>query len=222
MERQIYFPNGTTLPDLNKIPPQGRFRARHGFKANEFLAVYSGNLGVKQGLEVLVEAAKLLIGTPVRIVICGDGAIRPKLEATIHQEKLQNMTLLPLQPDQEYQEMLIDADVCLITQQAGSGAAFFPSKLLAVLSLARPVVAVADENSELRRAIAEGGFGTCVQPGDARTLSQLFVLLASDPTGLRQQGINGFLFVEQFAFDKVLPRFTSDLENLVKKRNADR
>jgi colanic acid biosynthesis glycosyl transferase WcaI len=216
--RQIYFPNGATLPAQNSLPSRGKFRARHGFKADDFLAIYSGNLGVKQGLDILVGSAKQLSGTSVRIVICGDGAIRPKLEATVMEEKLQNMTLLPLQPDKEYQEMLADADVCLVTQQAGSGAAFFPSKLLAVLALARPVVGVADDTSELRRAIGEGGFGICVSPGDAKTLSLVLQALASNPAELVQFGNNGRKYVEQFGFDKVLPRFTADLEQLLKNQ----
>ena len=215
--RQIYFPNGATLPAKNDLPPRGKFRARHGFKAEEFLAIYSGNLGVKQGLDILMEAAKQLDGTSVRIVICGDGAVRPKLEACIQLEKLRNVTLLPLQPDREYQEMLADADVCLVTQQAGSGAAFLPSKLLTVLALARPVVGVADKTSALRSAIAEGGFGICVQPGDAKNLSQVLPALADNRAELEQYGSNGRKYVEQFAFDKVLPRFTADLEKLLKK-----
>jgi colanic acid biosynthesis glycosyl transferase WcaI len=214
--RQIYFPNGVTLPAQNNLPSLGKFRARHGFKAEEFLAIYSGNLGVKQGLDILVEAAKQLGGTLVRIVICGDGAMRPKLEASIQKKRLQNILLLPLQPDKEYQEMLADADVCLITQQAGSGAAFLPSKLLAVLALARPVVGVADETSALRRAIAEGGFGKCVQPGDAKNLSQVLQALAANRTELDQYGSNGRQYVEQFAFGKVLPRFAADLKKLLK------
>jgi colanic acid biosynthesis glycosyl transferase WcaI len=216
-ERQIYFPNGATLPSLDGLAKRGVFRARQGFKPQEFLAIYSGNLGVKQGLDILVDVARELSGTEVRIVICGDGAIRPKLEAAIHQEKLQNMTLLPLQPDKEYQEMLVDADVCLVTQQAGSGAAFFPSKLLAVLALARPVIGVADDTSELRRAIAEGDFGKCVQPGDAKNLARVLLEISADRSQLAKYGGNGRRYVEQFAFDTVLPRFTADLEKLLKQ-----
>jgi colanic acid biosynthesis glycosyl transferase WcaI len=215
--RQIYFPNGATLPDPDKLPVRGKFRERHGFKSDEFLAVYSGNLGVKQGLDILVEAAKQLGGASIRIVICGDGAVRPKLEACIQQGKLKNITLLPLQPDQEYQEMLADADVCLVTQQAGSGAAFLPSKLLTVLALGRPVVGVADDASALWQAIIEGGFGICIQPGDAKNLAQVLQKLSTRRAELVQYGKNGRRYVEQFAFDKVLPRFTADLEKLLKK-----
>jgi len=213
--RQIYFPNGANLPAENALPARGRFRARHGFGSGEFLAIYSGNLGVKQGLDILVASARQLAGSRVRIVICGDGAVRPKLEAAIQQEKLQNINLLPLQPDQEYQEMLADADVCLVTQQAGSGAAFLPSKLLTVLALARPVVGVADDTSALRSAMDEGGFGKCVPPDDAQQLTQVLRSLADHPDELARYGANGRQYVAQFAFDRVLPRFTAELEKLM-------
>jgi colanic acid biosynthesis glycosyl transferase WcaI len=213
--RQIYFPNGATLTPLDQFPPRGKFRARNGFAPDEFLAIYSGNLGVKQGLEILVATAKLLTDARVRIVICGDGAMRPQLEQAIAAERLQNLVLLRLQPDREYLEMLVDADVCLVTQQAGSGAAFFPSKLLSVLAVARPVLGVADDNSELRRAIQEGEFGHCVPSGAAAQLAAMLHSYASQPDNLKTMGSNGRRYVEQFTFPTVLGRFTADLHRLV-------
>jgi colanic acid biosynthesis glycosyl transferase WcaI len=108
--------------------------------------------------------------------------------------------------------MLIDADVCLITQQAGSGAAFFPSKLLATLAYARPVVSVADEQSELTRAIREGQFGESVLPRDAVGLAGKLLKFASDKSRLRDYGLAGRRYVEQFQADKVLPQFIKDVE----------
>ncbi len=159
-ERQIYFPNPVTIPALAAIPAAGAFRIRNGFKQDDFLAVYSGNLGVKQGLTILIDAARELQKSPlpVKIIICGDGAARPQIEAAIQQQKLSNLGLFPLQPKEQYPQLLVDSDVCLITQQTGSGAAFFPSKLLATLAYARPIVGVADAASELSRALKAGQF----------------------------------------------------------------
>ena len=209
--RQIYFPNGVKLPAAGSIPAWGQFRQRAGFGKDEFLAVYSGNLGLKQGLEILVEAARALAGSAVRLVICGDGAARPRLEAAIREQGLGNLTLLPLQPEEGYREMLVDADVCLITQQAGSGAAFFPSKLLPTLAYGRAVVGVADDDSELRRAIRQGEFGECVQPGEAGRLAQVLRGLAEDPETREAMGRSGRRFVEQFEFTEVLSRYARDL-----------
>lgn len=126
-EKLLFFPNGVHLPDPACAPARGRFRDRHGFAPNDFLAVYSGNLGVKQGLDVLVTAAAQVRDHRVRIVICGEGSQRPVLETLVRERSLANVTLLPLQPAEGYTEMLVDSDVCLITQQAGSGGYFFPA-----------------------------------------------------------------------------------------------
>src|SRR4029453_433787 len=112
-----------------------------------FLAVYSGNLGVKQGLEVLINAAELLKATratgsetencnnpAIKIVIAGEGARRAHLSELVARSKLDNVLLLPLLPDLAYRQMLADADCTVITQQAGTGSFFFPSKLLTALA----------------------------------------------------------------------------------------
>jgi colanic acid biosynthesis glycosyl transferase WcaI len=218
-ERQIYFPNPVQMPALTEFPAAGAFRARNGFKPDDFLAVYSGNLGVKQGLTILVEAARELQKTllPVKIIICGDGAARPQIEAAIQAQQLSNISLLPLQSTEQYPQLLVDSDVCLITQQAGSGAAFFPSKLLATLAYARPIVGVADEASELSRALKTGKFGECVQPGDARHLAETLCHLAADRSKLAPYGLAGRQYVEQFESRKVLSHFTSELSRVAKK-----
>jgi colanic acid biosynthesis glycosyl transferase WcaI len=92
----VLFPNGVVLPDLRNAPKPGAFRARNGFAKDDFLAVYSGNLGVKQGLDVLVEAARQIGDPKVRIVICGEGAQRDHLAELIRRHALTNVTMLPL------------------------------------------------------------------------------------------------------------------------------
>ena len=210
-QKLIYFPNGVRLQASADHVPRGAFRARHGFRPDEFLAIYSGNLGVKQGLEILIDAAELLQGSAVRIVICGDGAVRETLARRVSELKLPNVSMLPLQPLANYESMLADADVCLITQQAGAGNAFFPSKLLSTLAAARPVITVADEDSELTRALNEGAFGVNVTPGDAKALATALRELASNPGALVRFGEAGRAFVEQFEMDRVLSRIATEL-----------
>src|SRR4030095_10991562 len=92
----------------------------------------------------------------IRIVICGEGAQREHLAELVRRHELRNVTMLPLQADAQDREMLMDADVCVITQQRGSGGFFFPSKLLTTLAWEKPVLTGADEESELVRALREG------------------------------------------------------------------
>ena len=174
----IFFPNGVQLPVA--MPERGCFRAKHGIAAEVFLALYSGNLGVKQGLDILVEAARLLQNgkseaagkvRPIKIVIAGDGSRREYLEGMVKRLTLSNVLLLPLQEERAYREMLSDSDCSVITQQEGTGSFFFPSKLLTSLAVARPVICVADEASELAKACAAGGFGVNILPNQADALA---------------------------------------------------
>ncbi|HMJ90741.1 MAG TPA: WcaI family glycosyltransferase [Candidatus Acidoferrum sp.] len=211
----VLFPNGVALPDPNGAPKRGAFRARNGFAPDDFLAIYSGNLGMKQGLDVLVEAARQVGNEKVRIVICGEGAQRDHLAALIHKHELTNVIMLPLQDESGYREMLVDADVCVITQQAGSGGYFFPSKLLTSLAWQKPVLTVADRNSELVRALESGGFGVNVPPADAAHVAHALEKLASDRSRLADYATAGRRYVEQFEMAHVLGEFTRELEQLV-------
>jgi colanic acid biosynthesis glycosyl transferase WcaI len=76
--KRIYFPNWLRTSTWT-APVSGAFRRKFGFSSTELLAVYSGNLGRKQGIDVLLETAQLLKGAPVALVIAGAGAEREAL-----------------------------------------------------------------------------------------------------------------------------------------------
>jgi len=212
----ILFPNAVVLPGDRDIPVRGKFRAKHHFTPGEFLAIYAGNLGVKQGLEILLDAADLLRAEKqIRIVIAGDGAAREKIEKEIRNRN--NMSMLPLQYGIDYKEFLVDADVSLISQQSGSGNAFFPSKLLVTLAYSCPVVTVADEESALARAVANGRCGKNVLPADPKQLANCLRDLSEDREQLRQWGANGRAYVEQFEQCRVLDKFLGQLKSLGEK-----
>lgn len=212
----ILFPNTVMLPAETDIPQRGIFRTKYNFSPNEFLAIYAGNLGVKQGLEILIAAAELLRAEPnIRIIMAGDGAARESLEAKLRDHNLNNISMLPLQFGSDYKELLVDADVSLITQQSGSGNAFFPSKLLVTLAHSSPVVTVADEDSALARVVAEGQFGKNIAPGRPDQLAKAFHELAENPQLLRRWGENGRAYVQRFEQKHVLGEFVEKLSALV-------
>ena len=128
--------------------------------------------------------------------------------------------MLPLKFGLDYQELLVDADVSLITQQSGSGNAFFPSKLLVTLAYGSPVITVADEESALARAVANGQFGTNLLPGQADQLAQTFRELAQDRQRLSQWGANGREYVKRFEQRKLLADFFERLNALMLEGRA--
>ncbi len=210
----IYFPNAIALTSEQVIPERGSFRRKHGLSAEKFLAIYAGNLGVKQGLDVLLEAARLVRDPRIHILICGDGAQREVLAGQIRELGLPNVTMLPLQQGPDYLSLLEDADLCFITQQSGSGNSFFPSKLLGLLAQSKPVITVADPESELAEAATEGGFGLNIPPGRPQEVAEVLDGLAQDRARLAAYGAAGNIYVRQFEKTHVFESFLKELEAL--------
>ncbi len=215
-EKLILYQDSVVIPEESEIPSRGEFRKAQGIAPDDFLAVYSGNMGVKQGLDILVEAAELLRSEQnIHFLICGDGAARPSIETNISQRRLGNVLLLPLQPDAAYAQLLVDADVCFITQQARAGNAFFPSKLLMIAAHFCPVVTVADEESALANAVRLGGCGINVPPGRPRELADVLSALARDPAKLSEWGKSGRRYVEKFERRRVQKKFLAQMQELI-------
>ncbi|HEU5079215.1 MAG TPA: WcaI family glycosyltransferase [Opitutaceae bacterium] len=223
-EKIVMYPNW--IPD--EVPAarggDASFRAANGIQPTTPLIAYSGNVGVKQGLEAVVHAAALAkelgkksgdAGPAIHWAICGEGAAKPALEKVAQEKGLVSVKLYPLQPDDLYHAMLREADISLITQQRGTGQFFFPSKLLSILQYGRPVLAVADDTSELSRAVAEGKFGLVVEPGDsAALLNAAQTMLNADQAQRDQWAVNGRKWVDQFRRTRVLGEFEDVLRDV--------
>ena len=223
-EKLMLFPNwirgsGHDPVTLSESSAKGTFCARHGLDASRPLAVYAGNIGEKQGLAGVLDAAATEHGRDIQWVIAGDGAGRSLLEERKTRDGLTNVCLLPLQPSVQFKEMLFAADACLVTQQRGSGQFFFPSKLLTLLNYGRPVVAVADDSSELAIAAREADVGEVVGPGEAEGLARAIEKLATAGSAQREQWAgNGRRWVSQFEQAKVLGAFEKRLVDLVSSK----
>jgi colanic acid biosynthesis glycosyl transferase WcaI len=155
--------------------------------------LYSGNLGRKQGLEQILDLAEELLrrGSPARIVIRGDGAIRATLQADAEQRRLVNLTFKALAPKAELAQALSEADIHLVPQIADGGAFAVPSKVFAIMAAGRPFVATADAGSSLGRLAEESGAFVCAPPQSPVALADAVERLLSNPELRSQLGRRG-------------------------------
>ena len=141
------------------------------------VALYSGNIARKQGIEILIDAARLLQHRKdIAFVICGEGPNRAPLAERA--ESLDNVQLHDLQPVERMGAMLTMADLHLLPQIAGAADLVLPSKLTNMLASGRPVIATTDPGTGLHDEVA--GCGICVPPGNAQALADAIVALADD------------------------------------------
>ena len=137
----ILFPN---WGDVETVRPAQPGAANHFRKVlsldGKIVLLYSGNMGAKQGLEVLAPLAESFEHDwRVHFVFCGDGAFRPQLEKLVARRK--NVTMLPLQSTDRLNDLLNAADIHLLPQSKGAADLVMPSKLNGILSSGRPVIA---------------------------------------------------------------------------------
>lgn len=163
------------------------WRQAAGIQPDELMLLYAGNMGMKQGLETLVEAARLASGrTDWRFVFCGDGAGRARLETSA--AGLRNVTFLPLQPLEALATMLKAADIHLLPQRKGAADLVMPSKLGNILASGRPVIAGAIAGTQLHEAVQSSGIAA--PPEDAPSLLAAIETLAGHPELRRALGDN--------------------------------
>jgi colanic acid biosynthesis glycosyl transferase WcaI len=154
------------------------FRAEHGLEG-KFVVVHSGNMGVKQGLEVMLEAAaKLRDMKHIVFLLVGSGARQSSLEAHAAALQLDNLRFLPLQQEQKFMSMLAATDLALITQQRTVSDIAFPSKTVTLFSAGCPVVASVNANSEVARVVESSGAGVVTEPEDSADLADAIYVLS--------------------------------------------
>jgi colanic acid biosynthesis glycosyl transferase WcaI len=142
------------------------------------VALYSGNIARKQGIEILVEAARLLIHRQDLVfVICGEGPNRAGLEQLA--AGLDNIQLHNLQPAARMGAMLTMASIHLLPQIAGAADLVLPSKLTNMLASGRPVIATTEAGTGLFDEV--DGCGAVTPPGDAPALAAAIEALVDDP-----------------------------------------
>lgn len=121
-----------------------------------YILMYSGNMGEKQGLELIIESARILIECKnIKFVMCGDGVARERLARLAR--GLPNIIWLPLQPRERFNDLLRSADIHLLPQLAGIADLVLPSKLIGMMASGRPVLACANEGTELEDVVKNCG-----------------------------------------------------------------
>lgn len=167
----------------------GEFRARYNL-GDSFLVTYSGNMGVKQGLDVMLDAAALSCSDPsLLFLLVGSGAACGRLRRRAAELQLPNLRFLPLLDEADFRGLVSASDICLVTQQKSVSEVAFPSKIVTYLAAGRPIIASVDPESEVAYITRESGAGKVVAAADPEAL--LAAIRELRENDLQQLGRNG-------------------------------
>lgn len=207
--RLVHFPNWVDLTEISAGQGDQVYRKELNIPETAIVALYSGNMGRKQGLEVLAETAHLLKDAQnVHFLFCGDGPGKAELQAAC--SNLDRVHFLALQPKKRLPALLSCADIHLLPQRADAADLVMPSKLTGMLASGRPIVATACENTEVAAVVA--GHGMIVDPGDAPAMAHAVMKLAGNDTLRADFGTAARAYAESFlALDNLLTHFVSQV-----------
>ncbi|WP_081760080.1 glycosyltransferase WbuB [Pseudoxanthomonas suwonensis] len=177
VSKQMLLPNWADIDSIKPLDQPSPYRRELDIPDDAVVALYSGNMGLKQGLELLGEAALRLRDRPdIYFVFGGQGPGRDGLEAQCGH--LPNVRFLGLQPKERLNEWLGLADIHLLPQRADVADLVMPSKLTGMLASGRPTLATALPDTGV--ALALNSCGRVVHPGDTAGFVDALRSLADD------------------------------------------
>jgi colanic acid biosynthesis glycosyl transferase WcaI len=174
------------LPNFSHVATStaSRDEAREmlGWPKDRYLVVHTGNIGKKQGLDVVPRAARLLERreSDIEFVIVGDGNQRQVVEAAA--SGCANVRFVGLLPDEQYPLALRAADLLLLSEHVGVLEMSLPSKLTSYVTSGRPLLAAVQDGGITASYVADHQIAEVVTPGDPDALIAGIEAVRADST----------------------------------------
>ncbi len=167
-DEKIYFwPNWIDVREHSEKGRKGHFLKRYPELKDKIIIGYAGNIGIKQGLSVLIDlAVKFQEKQEIAFLIIGEGADLPNLKEYALKQNANNVYFLPFLDQSGYYDFLSDADVIFLSQKKGVGDIYFPSKLLGIMAKSKLLLISAEQDSELFKVVKQNQIGMTVPYSD--------------------------------------------------------
>lgn len=185
---------------------QNPFRRELGIDDRRFVVLYAGHVGAKQGLDVLLDAARQLQDDAgILFVIAGDGPCKEALMRDFRD--LRNLEFLPLQPASRLNDLLNLASLHALPQDHAAADLVLPSKLTGMLASGRPIVATAAAGTELAELLRD--IAIIAPPGDSRALAR--AISDARSRDMTAEVAKGLSLAREFSAERILPLFEATL-----------
>jgi glycosyltransferase involved in cell wall biosynthesis len=188
-------------------------------KNKDFNVIFAGNVGIGQGVEVIVEAAKnLSIYKDIKFIIIGRGSRSDWLSEQKDKYSLDGVVLRGRLPVERMPEILSRASALLVTlTDEPIFTKTIPNKIQAYLAVGKPIIACL--NGEGAKVVNEANAGFTVPAGDAKELSEAVLKLYRMPLKERDKyGYNGRAYYERkFEHEKLINELIDEFKTIAGK-----
>ncbi|WP_421892767.1 WcaI family glycosyltransferase [Marinoscillum sp.] len=178
----ILLPNWSDLRTIKPEPPSRWLHNAFGIEESKKLIVYSGNIGEKQGLEIVIEAARILQKeATLHFLVLGEGLYKKVLMRKIEECGLENVTLGNLVAKEKLNEMLNGSFLQLVIQKSEGADSFLPSKLTNILAAGCISIVTANPGTSLHDILTKSSAAIVIEPDSVRALSEAIGNVLSKP-----------------------------------------
>ena len=204
--------------DVNKAQSQSNaWRKANGYSEEDFILFYGGIIGHAQGLDIILNAAKILEDKPkIKFVMLGSGPEKERLLALKEEIKLNNLEFYDAVPKTKMQEIIMDMNATIVPlKKLDLFKGAIPSKIFENLALKKPILlGLEGEAKEL--FIDEGNCGLAFEPENTEDLVKQILTLYNNPELSKQLGENGLKYAsENFNRDKIAEGLFEELKKLM-------
>jgi glycosyltransferase involved in cell wall biosynthesis len=179
-------------PDLiYPIPKSENWFVQENSLEKTFTVLYSGNLGRCHDKDTILGAAQLLQRAPVKFLFVGGGSKMKACADRATELGLRNCEFLPYQEKKDLAYSLSAADLALVSLDYGVEGVVAPSKLYSLLAAGRPVAAICEPHSYLRKILRDANCGIGIDTGNSEQLADYILDLLKSPEKLDRLGSSG-------------------------------
>lgn len=190
-------PNWIDTEAVYPIKEDNEFRLQNDLE-NKFVVMHSGNMGLTQGLEQLIEAAETLKDrSDIVFLIVGGGARKPFLESEVRKRGLKNVVIRPYQPRSQLATSLSAADLHIVSMHASICGVLVPSKIYGIMATATPILAIVPEGTDIAEIVRSEEIGTVVSPNNIQGITEAILSAADGRADLEQQGLRARKLAEE-------------------------
>lgn len=210
----VFFPNWADINQVTPLTCGKDFKSNLGYSHTDKIVLYAGNIGKKQGLEIVLDAAEVFKEQRhIQFLLVGAGAQVAELKELAKLKGLSNLKFLPLQRWEDVPAMLAMADVHLVIQKRGAADVVLPSKLTNILAAGGNAIVTAEESTELG-ALARmyPGIYSLIEPENTQALVVEINKILGSKVKLGHNTIARKYAEENLDRNVIIKRFLSELK----------
>lgn len=205
-------PNWADVDDVFPVAKENTKMIKELGLSKKFVFQFAGNLGHSQGLDNILNAIKLVDNESLHFLFIGTGAKEETIKKFINKNPLDNVTLVGFQQRSEQNDFLNACDVAIVTLSDGMFGLGVPSKSYNIMAAGKPILIVADKNSEISLCVKEYGLGWVVTPNDPKLLKEIIIKIYHERAVLQEMSNQSRKIAEtEFAKEIILQKYVEAL-----------